>query len=207
MNSLNSGNRPSSPGQRPGRNSAALSRGADRSRGLLEKGPSLKMERSRSPKRQCPVCLDDLDGSVMTLDCGHSFHRNCVALWFRRSPTCPVCRSLPESEPESEDLDVELATLPARAAASLVSEPLRAARRRNADPALRRAAVAYRRARDASRQSSRAEREHRASEPFNTLMAELRTLVQIDVSRRRAAGARAAELLRTWEAPRRYSHP
>jgi hypothetical protein len=165
------------------------------------------MDRSRSPKRQCPVCLDALDGSVMTLNCGHSFHSSCVAHWFRRNPTCPVCRSLPESDPESEDLDAELATLPPRMVASLVSDPLRAARRRGADPALRRAAQAYRRARDAARRSSRAEREYRASEPFNTPLRELRTLVQIDVSRRRAAGARAADLIRAWNNPPRYSHP
>ena len=165
------------------------------------------MDRSRSPKRQCAICLEDLGDSTISLDCGHVYHSICAAQWFRRSPACPICRSVPDSDPDSEDLDVELAMLPARAVASLVSDPLRAARRRNADRALRRAAQAYRRARDAARQSSRAEREHRASEPFNSLMAELRTLAQIDVGRRRAAGARAAELLRNWENPRRFSHP
>ena len=160
------------------------------------------MDRSRSPKRQCPVCLDDLGDSAMTLDCGHTCHSRCLAMWFRRNPTCPVCRSLPESDPESEDLDAELAALPPRMMASLVSDPLRAARRRGADPALRRAAWAYRRARDAARQSSRAERELRTSEPLNGLLRDLRVLVQADLSRRRAAGVRAADLLRIWEAPR-----
>ena len=165
------------------------------------------MDRSRSPKRQCAICLDDLGESVITLGCGHVFHSLCAATWFRRSPACPVCRSLPDSDPESEDLEIELATLPPRMVASLVSDPLRQARRRNADPTLRRAAQAYRRARDAARRSSRAEWEHRASEPFSTLLRELRTLVQIDVTRRRAAGARAADLLRASENQRRYSHP
>ena len=122
-------------------------------------------------------------------------------MWFRRNPTCPVCRSLPESDPES-DLDAELAALPPRMLASLVSDPLRAARRRGADPSLRRAAQAYRRARDAARHSSRAERELRTSEPLNGLLRELRVLVQVDVNRRRTAGARAANLLRIWETPR-----
>ena len=161
------------------------------------------MDRSRSPKRQCAICLDDLGESVITLECSHTFHSSCLAVWFRRNPTCPVCRSLPESDPES--VEVELATLPPRMIASLVSDPLRQARRRNADPALRRAAAAYRRARDAARRSSRAEREHRASEPFNSLLRELRALVQVDLNRRRAAGARAGELLRAWENQRRFS--
>jgi len=159
------------------------------------------MNRSRSPKRLCSICLEDLDDSAITLDCGHAFHPICAVTWFRRSPTCPVCRSLPGSDPESEDLDTELAALPPRMIASLVSDPLRQARRRGAEPALRRAAQAYRRARDAARQSSRAEREHRASEPFSSLLRELRTLVQVDVDRRRAAGARAADLIRIWETP------
>ena len=175
--------------------------------GRKKRGPSQKMERSRSPKRQCSICLDDLGESIIALNCGHVFHSLCAAHWFRRSPTCPVCRSLPESDPESENLDAELAALPPRMVASLVSDPLRQARRRGADPALRRAAQAYRRARDAARQSSRAEREHRASEPFNTLLRELRTVAHIDVTRRRAAGARAADLLRAWESPPRFSHP
>ena len=169
------------------------------------------MERERSPRarRSCPICLEDLDREpVIALECQHKFHGICAALWFRRNPSCPVCRALPDSEPESEDLDIELSTLPARTVSSLVSEPLRAARRRNADPALRRAAQAFRRARDASRQSSRAERDHRASEPFNTLMRELRALVEADIGRRRVTGARAADLLRAWEtSPRRFSHP
>ena len=179
--------------------------------GIDSRGPEGKegtdaMDRSRSPKRLCPICLEDLGDSTLTLGCGHAFHSICAATWFRRSPTCPTCRSLPESDPES-DLDAELAALPPRMLASLVSDPLRAARRRGSDPALRRAAKAYRRARDAARQSSRAEREHRASEPFTSLLRELRTLVQVDVNRRRAAGARAAELLRVAENQRRYSHP
>ena len=170
------------------------------------------MERERTPRpRRCPICLEDLDNEpTIALECQHQFHGVCAALWFRRKPSCPVCRSLPESESESEmDLDAELSTMPARAVTSLVSEPLRAARRRSADPALRRAAQAYRRARDASRLASRSEREHRASEPFRSMTRGLRALVEVDVNRRRAAGVRAADLLRTWETlpSRRFSHP
>ena len=170
-------------------------------------------ERERTPRaRRCPICLEDLDNEpTIALECTHQFHGVCAALWFRRNPSCPVCRALPDSEPESAmDLDAELSTMPARVVSSLVSEPLGASRRRNADPALRRAALAFRRARDASRLASRAEREHRASEPFRSMMRELRSLVEADVNRRRAAAVRAADLLRTWEtlpSPRRFSHP
>jgi len=168
------------------------------------------MERERTPRRRpCPICLEDLDKEpTVALECEHEFHGVCAALWFRRNPTCPVCRSLPESDSESDmDLDAELSTLPSRTVSSMVSEPLRAARRRGANPVLRSAAQAYRRARDASVLASRAERAHRASEPFRSMMRELRALVDVDVNRRRAMGVRAADLLRAWEASRRYSHP
>jgi hypothetical protein len=39
------------------------------------------------------------------------------------------------------------------------------------------------------------------------MMRELRALVSVDVARRQAMGIRAADLLRVWEASRRYSHP
>ena len=165
------------------------------------------MERERTPRRRpCPICLEDLDTDpAVVLECGHSYHGVCAALWFRKNPSCPVCRSLPESDLESEvDLDAELSTLPSRTVSSMVSEPLRAARRRGANPALQSAALAYRRARDASVLAARAERAHRASEPFRSMMRELRALVDVDASRRRAMGVRAAELLRAWN---RYSHP
>ena len=168
------------------------------------------MERERSPRRRpCPICLEDLaTDPTVVLECGHSYHGVCAALWFRKNPSCPVCRSLPESDSESEvDLDAELSTLPSRTVSSMVSEPLRAARRRGAGPALRSAALAYRRARDASVLATRAERAHRASEPFRSMMRELRALVTADVARRQAMGVRAADLLRVWEASRRYSHP
>ena len=149
----------------------------------------------------CASCLEDVAGSAVTLECQHSFHGVCAAYWFRKNPSCPVCRSLPsESDSESTmDVEAELSTMPRRALSSLLSGPLRAARRCNADPALRQTAQAYRRARAASILASRANRDHRASEPFRTLMRELRVLVDIDVNRRRAVGSRAADLLRVWE--------
>jgi len=39
----------------------------------------------------CAICLGDVQGP-MRLSCGHTFCRECVQLWFRRSETCPQCR-------------------------------------------------------------------------------------------------------------------
>ena len=27
-----------------------------------------------------------------SLLCGHLFHKNCIKKWFRKNPTCPLCR-------------------------------------------------------------------------------------------------------------------
>jgi len=31
-----------------------------------------------------------------TLECTHTFHEDCINLWFVESPACPVCRALPQ---------------------------------------------------------------------------------------------------------------
>jgi E3 ubiquitin-protein ligase EL5 len=44
---------------------------------------------------ECAVCLADLsDGEAARFlpKCGHGFHAECVDLWLRSHPTCPLCR-------------------------------------------------------------------------------------------------------------------
>ena len=45
----------------------------------------------------CSVCADALDAddqSVVTLECGHTFHATCIVRWFRiGGSTCPNCRA------------------------------------------------------------------------------------------------------------------
>ncbi|XP_044402367.1 E3 ubiquitin-protein ligase RING1-like [Triticum aestivum] len=49
---------------------------------------------------ECCICMedfaaangrDDRDATVR-LPCSHSFHRGCIAPWFYKVATCPVCR-------------------------------------------------------------------------------------------------------------------
>ena len=42
----------------------------------------------------CSVCLDEYsnDEFVCQLICGHAFHIECIAEWFKTSFTCPLCR-------------------------------------------------------------------------------------------------------------------
>lgn len=42
----------------------------------------------------CSVCLDEYsdDEFICQLVCGHAFHIECIAEWFKKSFTCPLCR-------------------------------------------------------------------------------------------------------------------
>jgi hypothetical protein len=132
-----------------------------------------------------------------------------------------MCRSLPdESDEGSEPEDVGAAhyysLLPVRGLTWAVTEPLRASRRRGADPASRQAAAAFRRARGAVGVATRAARDHRASEPFRNLIREQRGLVDVELTRRRSMRSSAAALMEVWNASgpgptrpaagRRFSH-
>jgi hypothetical protein len=52
-----------------------------------------------SPPTDCSICLcnveascDDHQNTVLKVGCGHMFHRDCIAQWFRRDLSCPTCR-------------------------------------------------------------------------------------------------------------------
>lgn len=51
----------------------------------------------------CIICHEELNkDSASMLDCGHSFHTECVRKWFREQSTCPTCRNhalLPDEFP------------------------------------------------------------------------------------------------------------
>ena len=45
-------------------------------------------------KQMCAVCHEDIEltDEVATTQCGHSFHKECLAQWNARKSNCPVCR-------------------------------------------------------------------------------------------------------------------
>jgi hypothetical protein len=50
----------------------------------------------------CSICLADYkDSDLLQLlsDCGHFFHKECVATWFRLNMSCPMCRNSPLPTP------------------------------------------------------------------------------------------------------------
>merc|ERR1711997_389460 len=42
----------------------------------------------------CAVCQDgyNADEEICTLECGHSYHKDCVVPWLEMHRTCPLCR-------------------------------------------------------------------------------------------------------------------
>ncbi|KAL8500555.1 hypothetical protein ACS0TY_020219 [Phlomoides rotata] len=52
-------------------------------------------ENTQSPP-YCAICLNDIRGgdSYRKLaECSHSFHSDCIDVWLRSHPTCPLCRN------------------------------------------------------------------------------------------------------------------
>jgi len=46
----------------------------------------------------CSICLGDYKDSEWLRflpDCGHFFHKECIATWFRLNLSCPLCRNSP----------------------------------------------------------------------------------------------------------------
>ncbi|KAG8185591.1 hypothetical protein JTE90_023290 [Oedothorax gibbosus] len=50
----------------------------------------------------CPICQDDYKSPAM-LQCKHIFCEECVALWFDRERTCPICRAQIADDPSWRD--------------------------------------------------------------------------------------------------------
>jgi hypothetical protein len=47
----------------------------------------------------CTICLEDVRNNSKRLNCGHSFHVNCILRWYETSNECPVCRSAQNDDP------------------------------------------------------------------------------------------------------------
>ncbi|RQO94043.1 hypothetical protein POPTR_008G019000v4 [Populus trichocarpa] len=62
----------------------------------LEKGDDL------AATSCCSICLQDYkDSDLLRLlpECGHLFHAQCIDLWLKLHPTCPICRNSPVPTP------------------------------------------------------------------------------------------------------------
>ena len=60
-----------------------------------------RTSRPHPPKKKqkectdCPICMDTINSCDLEhTPCKHSFHRNCMIEWKKRSNTCPLCRAV-----------------------------------------------------------------------------------------------------------------
>lgn len=49
---------------------------------------------SYEEENRCSVCLEGLEKNLVTLPCGHTFHKDCIKEWLIHSEevSCPLCR-------------------------------------------------------------------------------------------------------------------
>ena len=41
---------------------------------------------------ECTICMENINENKTKLECGHTFHTNCIKRWKILNNTCPVCR-------------------------------------------------------------------------------------------------------------------
>jgi len=59
---------------------------------------------------KCVICLDNInlkdDVNILTLECSHTYHKECIDKWLNRAQTCPICREKVEPENTIRDLAI-----------------------------------------------------------------------------------------------------
>lgn len=65
-------------------------------------GMSPNKDQLQTAGGQCPICHDEYADPVL-LQCRHIFCEACVALWFDREQTCPLCRAKVVDDPAWRD--------------------------------------------------------------------------------------------------------
>lgn len=84
---------------------AAVSRGLDAA--VLASLPVFTYDPKAHPENapECAVCLSEFEpgepGRVLP-KCNHSFHTDCIDMWFHSHATCPLCRAPVERADEPE---------------------------------------------------------------------------------------------------------
>ena len=43
---------------------------------------------------QCIICISDFkpNEQLSTLECGHSYHHECIKEWYKKNQACPICK-------------------------------------------------------------------------------------------------------------------
>ncbi len=76
------------------------------SKKFLEESLNEKLIRNEEDEFDCPVCLKTCEQDEVScrLPCKHSFHKDCILPWLKRTNSCPMCRhELPTDNPAYEE--------------------------------------------------------------------------------------------------------
>lgn len=112
----------------------------------------------------CTICLQPLSMQAScTLDCGHAFHAKCVVEWFRRVPTCPLCR---------EEGDCRLSAVGVLTIQEQAHRAMRQSRAKGAPAHLKRGAAMMRQAKSRWLDAKRAHRALKRSQAYRDLSKE-----------------------------------
>ena len=79
--------------------------------------------KARCPDGSCSVCLEKLDENsaagphihdspIACLPCQHYFHKGCIAKWFSKNSSCPVCRHMMQEPPRTPPILSPAISLP-----------------------------------------------------------------------------------------------
>ena len=43
---------------------------------------------------QCIICISEfkLNEKLITLECGHTYHYECITEWYQKNQACPICK-------------------------------------------------------------------------------------------------------------------
>ncbi|XP_052188350.1 RING-H2 finger protein ATL2 [Diospyros lotus] len=111
-------------------NAPAASRGLDGS--VLSSLPVFVYSAAAQPDAlECAVCLcefEENEKARLLPKCKHSFHTECIDMWFHSHSTCPLCRSSVEAVPECGSNVVVSVGEPDGAEAASSSSPCAACR-------------------------------------------------------------------------------
>jgi len=58
----------------------------------------------------CNICLGEMNNYVI-IQCGHSFHKDCIGEWLIKKQTCPCCRESVKSKMNENEINNHLTQL------------------------------------------------------------------------------------------------
>lgn len=76
---------------------------------IININKSIDKNKEYEESLECVICLEELKEEskenkeyIISLKCSHFFHYECIEKWYKKNPTCPICRN----NIEVKDIDI-----------------------------------------------------------------------------------------------------